>query len=266
APPGVGSGSGRGPGSRSGTTRPCSRPPPARPRRRRTPRPPRPRRVSARPPVRPPARRPGGVSARPARVPGRTPAPHRGSRGSRGRGTPGPRRSAHRRPAPAPVRAPARRPTPVGSPPRRAACGSPAAPAPGRAGRPPIGSRAPPAAGGVASSWVRACRKPHPFPHPLGDTGGMGFRSRRLARPEVTVANYEAVYDFFGPGRRRDGFTYPLLRLIDAIYRPRVRISAETVAELRRLHRAGVGVLVAVNHPSTQDPLVLAATLFDKRI
>src|SRR5699024_6957127 len=105
-----------------------------------------------------------------------------------------------------------------------------------------------------------------PFPHPLGDTGGMGFRSRRLARPEVTVANYEAVYDFFGPGRRRDGFTYPLLRLIDAIYRPRVRLSAETVAELRRLHRAGVGVLVAVNHPSTQDPLVLAATLFDKRI
>ena len=80
------------------------------------------------------------------------------------------------------------------------------------------------------------------------------------------MANYEAVYDFFGPGRRRDGFTYPLLRLIDAIYRPRVRISAETVAELRRLHRAGVGVLVAVNHPSTQDPLVLAATLFDKRI
>lgn len=89
---------------------------------------------------------------------------------------------------------------------------------------------------------------------------------RRTGRPEVTVANHEAVYEYFGPGRRRDWFTHPLLRLISAIYRPRVRIPAETVAELHRLHRAGVGVLVAVNHPSKQDPMVLAATLFDKRI
>ena len=80
------------------------------------------------------------------------------------------------------------------------------------------------------------------------------------------MANYEAVYDYYGPGRRRDWFTSPLLRVVDAIYRPRVHIPAATVAELHRLHRAGVGVLVAVNHPSKQDPLVLAATLFDKRI
>ena len=96
---------------------------------------------------------------------------------------------------------------------------------------------------------------------------GMGTDgTRRPPRPEVTVANYDAVYDFYGPGRRRDWFTYPLLRVIDAIYRPRVHIPEETVAELHRLHRAGVGVLVAVNHPSKQDPMVLAASLFDKRI
>lgn len=95
----------------------------------------------------------------------------------------------------------------------------------------------------------------------------MEFRlPRRSARPAVTVTNYEAVYDFYGPGRRRDWFAYPLLRVIDAIYRPRVRVPAETVAELHRLRDAGVGVLVAVNHPSKHDPMVLAATLFDKRI
>lgn len=91
-------------------------------------------------------------------------------------------------------------------------------------------------------------------------------RSDRPARPRVTVANYDAVYDFYGPGRRRDWFTYPLLRVIDALYRPRVRIPEETVTELHRLHAEGVGILVAVNHPSKQDPMVLAAALFDKRI
>lgn len=89
---------------------------------------------------------------------------------------------------------------------------------------------------------------------------------RRRSRPEVTVANYDEVYDFFGPGRRRDWFTYPILRLVDAIYRPRVLIPAETVAELTRLHADGIGIIAAVNHPSKHDATVLAAALFDKRV
>ena len=82
----------------------------------------------------------------------------------------------------------------------------------------------------------------------------------------MTVANWEAVYDYYGPGRRRDGFTYPLLTLVDAIYRPRLRISPEIVTELHRLHDDGVGIVVAANHPSAHDPTVLASVLFDKRI
>ena len=80
------------------------------------------------------------------------------------------------------------------------------------------------------------------------------------------MANYEAVYDFFGPPRRRDWFTRPFLRFIDALYSPDVRIPDSTVEELHRLHRAGVGILAAVNHPSKQDPMVLAAALFDERV
>lgn len=82
----------------------------------------------------------------------------------------------------------------------------------------------------------------------------------------MTVANWKAVYDFYGPGRRRNSFTNPLLRFVDAIYRPRLRIAPETVAELHRLHEDGVGIIVAVNHPSVHDPTVLAAVLFDKRV
>ncbi|EFV93538.1 hypothetical protein ES5_00340 [Dietzia cinnamea P4] len=82
----------------------------------------------------------------------------------------------------------------------------------------------------------------------------------------MTVANWAAVYDFYGPGRRRDWFTYPLLALVDAIYRPRLRIPDETVERLHRLHSEGVGIVVAVNHPSAHDPTVLAAALFDRRV
>jgi 1-acyl-sn-glycerol-3-phosphate acyltransferase len=82
----------------------------------------------------------------------------------------------------------------------------------------------------------------------------------------VTVDNYEAVYDYYGPGRRRDGFTHPLLAVVGALYGPRLRIPPETVTELHRLHNAGVGVIVAANHPSTHDPFVLASAVYDKRV
>ena len=80
------------------------------------------------------------------------------------------------------------------------------------------------------------------------------------------MANWEAVYDFYGPGRRRDGFTHPLLALVGAVYAPELRIAPETVSELHRLHDAGVGIVVAANHPSKHDPFVLASGVFDKRV
>jgi 1-acyl-sn-glycerol-3-phosphate acyltransferase len=82
----------------------------------------------------------------------------------------------------------------------------------------------------------------------------------------VTVSNYEAVYDFYGPGRRRDGFTHPLLAFVGALYAPELRIDPRTVAELHRLHDAGVGIIVAANHPSKHDPFVLSSGVFDKRV
>ena len=94
-----------------------------------------------------------------------------------------------------------------------------------------------------------------------GQPGG-----RPGGRPEVTVANWEAVYDFYGPGRRRDGFTHALLTAVDAVYAPQVRLPPATVAELHRLHAAGTGIIVAANHPSAHDPFVLASALHDARV
>ncbi|MDV8001987.1 lysophospholipid acyltransferase family protein [Rhodococcus sp. IEGM 1408] len=100
-----------------------------------------------------------------------------------------------------------------------------------------------------------------------GHRGRAGVPRRRGGgRPEVTVSNYEAVYDYYGPGRRRDGFTHPLLRFVGALYAPDLRIAPETVAEVHRLHDAGVGLIVAANHPSAHDPLVLASAVFDGRV
>lgn len=94
----------------------------------------------------------------------------------------------------------------------------------------------------------------------------MSAGSGRRGRPEVTVSNFEAVYDYYGPGRRRDGVTHPLLRFVGGLYSPDLRITPETVAEVHRLHDAGVGIIVAANHPSVHDPLVLASAMFDKRV
>lgn len=91
-------------------------------------------------------------------------------------------------------------------------------------------------------------------------------RPRRAPRPHVSVENAAAVYDFYGPGRRRDWFTHPLLRFVDVLYAPEVRIPAAVEAELHRLHEAGVGIIVAANHPSKHDPLVLATAVWDKRV
>lgn len=88
----------------------------------------------------------------------------------------------------------------------------------------------------------------------------------RKKRPSISVENHEAVYDFYGPGRRRDWFTHPLLAVIDAVYRPDVRISEESLTELHRIHRSGSGIIVAVNHPSKHDATVLAAALYDRRV
>lgn len=99
-----------------------------------------------------------------------------------------------------------------------------------------------------------------------GHNGWMTRPARRGARPEVSLENYAAVYDYFGPGRRRDGFAHPLLRLATLLWAPRLEIDDDVVAEINRLHEAGTGVVLAANHPSGHDALVLASAVWDERV
>lgn len=94
----------------------------------------------------------------------------------------------------------------------------------------------------------------------------MSRRARRGGRPEVTLENYEAVYRFYGPGRRRDAIAHQVLRLATLIWAPRVEVSDAVAAQIYGMHESGTGVVLAANHPSGHDALVLASTVWDERI
>lgn len=82
----------------------------------------------------------------------------------------------------------------------------------------------------------------------------------------MTLENYAAAYRYYGPGRRRNAVAHPLLRLTTLIWAPRLEIDRDVVAEIQRLHAAGTGVVVAANHPSGHDALVLPSAVWDKRV
>lgn len=83
-------------------------------------------------------------------------------------------------------------------------------------------------------------------------------------RPEVHLANYAEVYRFFGRGRRRHRFTHAVLRLATLLWAPRVVVTPEVAAEVRRLSESGTGIVVASNHPSKHDAMVIAAVLWHR--
>lgn len=77
----------------------------------------------------------------------------------------------------------------------------------------------------------------------------------------MTLENYEAVYRFYGPGRRRDAIAHQVLRLATLIWAPRVEVSDAVAAQIRGMHESRTGVVLAVNHPSVHDVLILASTM-----
>lgn len=85
-------------------------------------------------------------------------------------------------------------------------------------------------------------------------------------RPEVTLQNYAAVYRFFGAHRRRDAVAHPLLRFVSLVWAPRLEIDDEVLAQIREFDSAGTGVVVAANHPSGHDALVMASVVWDRRV
>lgn len=78
-------------------------------------------------------------------------------------------------------------------------------------------------------------------------------------RPEITPANYQAVYDYYRTPRYSAKFQRRVGRIANWLYHPDVVCSDEVRAQLDEQFAQGKGALVALNHPSEHDPLVTTA-------
>ncbi|NMN95362.1 lysophospholipid acyltransferase family protein [Antrihabitans stalactiti] len=77
--------------------------------------------------------------------------------------------------------------------------------------------------------------------------------------PEVTLENYEAVYDYYLTHQQnvlRAKASYSILNLK---YRPRIHYRDGAKAQLRELIKSGTPLIYAMNHLSTSDPYTLSA-------
>ncbi|CAM2897424.1 lysophospholipid acyltransferase family protein [Skermania piniformis] len=87
-----------------------------------------------------------------------------------------------------------------------------------------------------------------------------------MDRPEVTLENSDAVYDFYRDHRQnvlKSRLSYAILA---RRYRPRVGGAVGAAAAIRRALQAGQRLIVVANHLSEQDPYVVAATAWRSRL
>lgn len=81
-----------------------------------------------------------------------------------------------------------------------------------------------------------------------------------MDRPEVTLANSEAVYDYYRAHQQNRFLAKAAYALLSAKYRPRVRYADGAERALRDVLRSDAVLVVATNHLSKSDQYTLAAT------
>lgn len=85
-------------------------------------------------------------------------------------------------------------------------------------------------------------------------------------RPEITAGNYAEVYDYYEESRLRPHLSNLVYRSSNVLFRPDVHIEDETRETIEAQMALGKGVLLAMNHPSHQDPFVGAASMYESGI
>lgn len=80
-------------------------------------------------------------------------------------------------------------------------------------------------------------------------------------RPELVPENYEAIYEYYKTPHTREWINTAWHALGERLYRPDVVMSDITEREIRAQLQMGKGALVASNHPSGHDVLVLPGAL-----
>lgn len=81
-----------------------------------------------------------------------------------------------------------------------------------------------------------------------------------MDRPEVTLANYIAVYDFYRDHQQPRALATAAYAMLAARFRPRVHYRAGAREALREVVGDGAPVIVVANHLTHSDQYTLAAT------
>lgn len=80
-------------------------------------------------------------------------------------------------------------------------------------------------------------------------------------RPKLTPENYQAVYEHYAHERPMPRTNRAIFSLGDMLYNPDVLISDRVRKEIEFQLLIGKGALLASNHPSGHDPMVLAGAV-----
>lgn len=81
-----------------------------------------------------------------------------------------------------------------------------------------------------------------------------------MDRPEVTLANYDAVYDFYRDHQQPRSIARAAYAMLAARYRPRVNYRAGARDAVRAVITTGTPVVIVANHLTHSDQYTLAAT------
>ncbi|MDV7240440.1 MULTISPECIES: lysophospholipid acyltransferase family protein [Rhodococcus] len=81
-----------------------------------------------------------------------------------------------------------------------------------------------------------------------------------MDRPEVTLENYRAVYDYYRDHQQNRVLAKLAYAMLSMKYRPRVRYADGAEEQLTELVKSGAVLLVAANHVTHSDQYTLAAT------
>lgn len=83
-----------------------------------------------------------------------------------------------------------------------------------------------------------------------------------MRKPEVTIENHSAVYDYYDNRRQNRPITKMVYWLLNTIYNPQVDYAPGAKEQIEACAEEGVGLEVLLNHVSRKDPMVAGGVVW----